>query len=80
MQVLCPAGNGLDTHRLWETLLAGSIPVTAASPMDSLLRRLPVLIVDDWEDITLQLLQQSYADFEQQRIASGGGGGGGGRE
>ena len=25
--VLCPWGNGLDTHRIWETLYAGSYPI-----------------------------------------------------
>ena len=25
--VLCPWGNGVDTHRVWETLYSGSIPV-----------------------------------------------------
>ena len=44
---------------VWETLLVGSIPVTVSSPMDTLLRRLPVLIVDDWDEIT----QQAYLYF-----------------
>ncbi|EKX43421.1 hypothetical protein GUITHDRAFT_110544 [Guillardia theta CCMP2712] len=39
--VLCPAGNGLDTHRTWESLLMGSVPIVASSPMDSLFRFLP---------------------------------------
>ena len=26
--VLCPEGNGIDTHRFWETIYAGSIPVS----------------------------------------------------
>jgi CRISPR/Cas system-associated endoribonuclease Cas2 len=25
--VLCPWGNGIDTHRIWETIYAGSIPL-----------------------------------------------------
>ena len=25
--VLCPQGNGIDTHRIWETLYCGSIPI-----------------------------------------------------
>ncbi len=41
---------------MWETLLVGSIPVTVSSPLDTLLRRLPVLIVDDWDEVT----QQAY--------------------
>lgn len=26
--VLCPAGNGIDTHRLWETLYCQRVPIT----------------------------------------------------
>ena len=26
--IFCPEGLGLDTHRFWETIYAGSIPVT----------------------------------------------------
>jgi hypothetical protein len=25
--VLCPRGNGIDTHRFWETLYSGSVPI-----------------------------------------------------
>ena len=25
--VLCPEGNGIDTHRVWEALYSGSIPI-----------------------------------------------------
>lgn len=58
--VLCPAGNGLDTHRTWEALLLHSIPVVASSPLDPLLSTLPVLIVDDWDDITWDLLRTTW--------------------
>ena len=70
--VLCPAGNGLDTHRVWEALLVGSIPVTASSPMDALLRRLPVVIVDDWDEITLPLLEQAYSTLQEHGLGEGG--------
>ena len=36
--------------------------------MDPLLRRLPVLILDDWHDINLTLLQQTYRDFERSQV------------
>jgi len=34
---LCPSGNGLDTHRTWEALALGLLPVVAASPLASAL-------------------------------------------
>ncbi len=49
---LSPAGNGLDCHRTWEALLLGSIPVVLRSPLDDLFAELPVVIVDDWSEVT----------------------------
>lgn len=50
--VLCPEGNGVDTHRLWETLYMGGIPVLKKNPvMAALVANLPVVQVDSWRDI-----------------------------
>ena len=50
--VICPIGNGLDTHRVWETLYMGGIPIIESHPMlDNLLRDLPVLILDNWSQL-----------------------------
>ena len=50
--VLCPEGNGIDTHRLWETLYMGGTPVVKKNMyMSSLFNRLPVVQVEDWEDL-----------------------------
>lgn len=50
--VLCPEGNGIDTHRIWETLYMGGVPVVKRNPyMNSLFDVLPVVQVDRWTDI-----------------------------
>jgi len=50
--VICPIGNGLDTHRVWETLYMGGIPIVESHPMlNYLLYDLPVLILDDWNQL-----------------------------
>ena len=61
--VISPRGNGLDTHRLWETLLLGSYPVVQTSTLDPLYERLPVVVVDKWEDVTPEFLEQKYLEF-----------------
>lgn len=43
--VLCPAGNGTDTHRMWEALYAGTIPVVESHPALEAFRDLPILFV-----------------------------------
>ena len=49
--ILCAGLGGMDTHRLWEALLLGSIPVVEASPTGPGWERsfslLPVLVVTD---------------------------------
>jgi len=50
--VVCPRGNGVDTHRLWETLYMGSIPIVRRCPTVAQWDDLPVCFVDDWDSIT----------------------------
>lgn len=72
--VLSPAGNGLDCHRTWEALALGAIPIVKTSPLDTLYDDLPVLIVQEWSDITPELLTETVAkfkakDFNYQKLA-----------
>jgi hypothetical protein len=62
--VICPHGGGLDCHRNWEALCLGCIPIVKTSPIDSLYNGLPVLIVDDWQNITINLLDHTIIKFK----------------
>ena len=64
--VLSPAGGGLDCHRTWEALILGCIPILRKlSPhFEKIFEDLPVLLVDNWTDITEELLQQTIDDFK----------------
>lgn len=59
--ILSPRGSGLDCHRHWEALLAGAIPIIKSSPLDPLLKDLPVLIIKDWHEINEKFLLDQYA-------------------
>jgi len=48
---LAPRGNGIDTHRVWEMLLLGMVPVVKSSPLDAMYERVPAVIVHDWADL-----------------------------
>lgn len=61
--VLCPRGNGIDTHRLWETLYMGSIPIVRADIAHRDWTDLPILIVNDWSDVTEDRLRATRAEF-----------------
>jgi hypothetical protein len=54
--VICPAGNGIDSVRLWETLYMGSIPIVKKSINTEFYEDLPICFVNDWEDITIDFL------------------------
>jgi hypothetical protein len=54
--VVSPHGNGLDCHRTWESLALGNIVIVKRSPLDPLYQGLPVVIVNEWSEITAQNL------------------------
>jgi len=54
---LCPWGNGIDTHRIWEALYAGSVPITKNHNTFSNLNNLPILFVNDYKEINYDLLK-----------------------
>jgi len=56
--IVCPHGHGWDTHRLWEVLLLGSVPIVKSSPLDEMFQDLPVIILAEWSDLTVQLLRE----------------------
>ena len=54
--VLSPPGNGFDCHRTWEALLLGAAPVVLSSGLNPLYEQLPAVVVDDWTQMTENLL------------------------
>jgi hypothetical protein len=66
--VLSPAGGGYDCHRTWEALLLGCIPIVKRFniPLEKVYDDLPVLIVDNWSDITQELLITTINNFKNR--------------
>jgi hypothetical protein len=58
--VVCPEGNGIDTHRKWETLYLNSIPIEKRCINSSFYEDLPICLVDSWSDITEDFLNREY--------------------
>jgi len=61
--VLSPRGNGLDCHRTWEAIYMGSIPIVRTSSLDPMFEKLPVLIINDWKEVTYDFLQKKYDEM-----------------
>lgn len=62
--VLCPSGNGIDTHRLWEVLYLGRIPITIRVGdyrIYDLYNQFPIIILDNIEQLDNRiLLEEEY--------------------
>lgn len=57
--VICPEGHGMDCHRNWETLYMRRVPIMKKSPyFAKLMLPFPVLFVDEWSDVTEELLKR----------------------
>lgn len=66
--VASPRGNGMDCYRTWEALYLGSFVVVKSSSLDTLYKDLPVLIVGKWEDLSEQLLEETFERFTRMKF------------
>ena len=64
--VLSPPGNGADCHRTWEALYMGAVPIVLKKFWPFEQSDLPVLVVEDWEDVPAQV--QSFQPRVQVSI------------
>lgn len=64
--VLSPRGNGVDCHRLWECMYAGGIAICDNSVNARAFKEmgLPIILVDDYNDITLEWLNSREVSYE----------------
>ena len=54
--VICPEGNGIDTHRIWECLYMGTIPIVEDNINNSFYAELPMLTISDWSELSEEKL------------------------
>ena len=60
---VAPPGRGIDTHRCWEALMVGTIPIVISSSLNELYENLPVIIVDSYEKVTEEFLNNKYDEM-----------------
>ena len=74
--ILCPRGNGIDTHRIWEGLLLGVFPILILDAFSKNLKDLgvPGIYLNRWEELNSyssedldiifeELLLKDYRDY-----------------
>lgn len=64
--ILCPAGNGVDTHRLWEMLYCNKIPIVIKLgnyKIYELYQQLPIILLDNIQQLyDNNLIKNLYSD------------------
>lgn len=67
---VCPAGNGIDTHRLWEVLACGGVPITIKIgnfKIYELYNLLPIIQLDYKEQLLdTDLIEEKFAEQKKK--------------
>jgi hypothetical protein len=59
---ICPPGNGIDSHRIWEAIYLNVIPICLRSVFtEKVNRRFPIILLDSWTDFNAEMLLKTYA-------------------
>jgi hypothetical protein len=68
--MICPIGNAIDCHRNWETLYMRRVPIMKKNNyLEYLFRDYPVLFVENYSDVTENLLiENDYLFQEAQQM------------
>jgi hypothetical protein len=64
---ICPRGNGLDTHRLWESLYLKTIPIVIYHSHFANMTDLPILFINDWNEVTEDFLNIKYQEMSKKQ-------------
>ena len=70
--VVCPIGNGIDTHRLWEVLYSNRIPITIKVgnfKIYDLYKKLPIVILENEIDLyDLTLIEEKISEIKNSKF------------
>ena len=64
--VVSPLGNGMDCHRTWEALIMGCFPIVKSCTLNPLYQGLPVVIVNDWSEVTESFLVEKQRELSEK--------------
>lgn len=65
---LCPRGAGIDTHRIYECLYYNVIPIVKNNELSEMYSNMPIFLINDWAEITLELLNNRYDELYSNLI------------
>jgi hypothetical protein len=61
---VCPEGNGIDSHRVWECLYTNTIPICIRSSNTSIIEQeYPIVLLDSWDDLDINNIPSPNISF-----------------
>jgi hypothetical protein len=68
---ICPEGNGVDTHRLWECLYLKVVPIVINSDFVQILKKynVPLVILNNWNELDETKLNYDEYNFDDDVFA-----------
>ena len=64
---ICPEGNGIDTHRFWESLYMNTIPICLKNKVTEHYKKyFPIILLNNWEELDINNLL--YLEFGHQYL------------
>jgi hypothetical protein len=64
---ICPRGNGIDTHRLWECLYLDVIPIVISSDFINL-NNLPIIVLENWEEFNQEIIINKFDNLINSKV------------
>jgi hypothetical protein len=61
--VICPQGNGMDTHRTWESLYMDAIPIEQRNNNNASFENMPILLIDEWGEVNEKFLLDKWPEL-----------------
>lgn len=68
--IICPWGNGIDTHRLWETLYSNSIPVIKYHRAYSKFSDLPIIYLKNFKGLKINELKPNNLNISLENTSA----------
>jgi len=67
---ICPEGNGVDTHRLWECLYLKVVPIVVESNFTTILLKnnIPLFVLEKWDDLDINNLNYNNFSFDNDNF------------
>jgi hypothetical protein len=65
--IICPDGNGIDCHRIWEAYAVGTIPILLRNTFSMHLQSiLPCILLDSWDQLNIPQCVVEYGSLKSK--------------